>query len=163
MDNCPSELIIRRYCCLYQHCTKYFTTKFNLRRHIELTHFQLKDYMCSLCSKAFASKQLLSDHFNTHTGERPFNCETCGSSFKNSSRFSFHKRQHKKNGTSLGQFHKKKRTTEHLEFVFRNSGPGLLHSSESRSELQLPPLTNSVSLCVQLPSFDELKINKVKN
>ena len=37
--------------------------------------------ICTLCGKGFKRNGELSSHMNTHTGEKPYECEKCGLNF----------------------------------------------------------------------------------
>lgn len=87
---------INNYACYYPTCAKTFSTKFNLRRHINVSHLDIRAYPCEVCQKNFASKQNLKEHSFIHTGEKPFACpvEKCGRRFRQASQLSFHKKLH---------------------------------------------------------------------
>ncbi|XP_034939321.1 zinc finger protein 154-like [Chelonus insularis] len=51
-------------------------------------------YPCSQCKKSFPSPCLLKRHFMVHTGERPYQCETCGRRFSQIGALNFHKKFH---------------------------------------------------------------------
>jgi hypothetical protein len=87
---------INNIACYYHTCGKMFSTKFNLRRHINVSHLDIKAYACEVCLKNFASKQNLKEHFFIHTGEKPFACpvQKCGRRFRQASQLSFHKKLH---------------------------------------------------------------------
>ena len=46
------------------------------------THFGIKPYTCSICSKEFNDKGNLKTHLRIHTGERPYKCKVCYKAFK---------------------------------------------------------------------------------
>ncbi|KAK9720360.1 Zinc-finger associated domain (zf-AD) [Popillia japonica] len=50
----------------------------HMRKHAPVT----KDFLCSICGRAFSTKQKLNSHRVRHTDERPFKCKICGKAFK---------------------------------------------------------------------------------
>ncbi|KAI4460608.1 zinc finger protein [Holotrichia oblita] len=50
----------------------------HMRKHAPAT----KDFLCSICGRAFSTKQKLNAHRVRHTDERPFKCKICGKAFK---------------------------------------------------------------------------------
>ncbi|XP_068627133.1 zinc finger protein 37-like [Battus philenor] len=104
------------------HCNKRFADKTKLRDHIEEKHLH-KVYQCHICNKAtknrvgldqhvryvhksrpnnkmchycgkgFPTKVQLESHIRTHTGERPFICEFCPTTFSQKSNLYKHNRQ----------------------------------------------------------------------
>lgn len=82
------------YCCMYAGCPSEYSTKFNLKRHVESVHMHVKKYRCNICEVLFASKQSLQEHIHIHTGQMPFKCATCDKFFRQASQLSLHKRMH---------------------------------------------------------------------
>lgn len=82
--------------CYYPACAKTFATKFNLRRHVNVSHLSIKAYLCETCGKSFASKQNVKEHRFIHTGEKPFHCSMpgCGRFFRQASQLASHRRIH---------------------------------------------------------------------
>ncbi|KAG7170844.1 Zinc finger protein 431-like [Homarus americanus] len=56
----------------------------------DITH--IKQFKCRQCSKVFTTKSKAEDHERTHTGEKPFECDICGTCFRQKSNLSSHKR-----------------------------------------------------------------------
>lgn len=93
MINLP-EFTRTLFCCMIPGCDKAYSTRFNLKRHVESIHQKKKKHQCSECMRWFASKQNLVEHIYTHTGDRPFECIVCGQAFRQASQLSLHRRKH---------------------------------------------------------------------
>lgn len=85
---------VNLYCCMAPDCDKTYHSKFNLKRHVEISHFGIKRFQCDVCSGYYSSFQNLKEHKNLHTGLKPFHCSTCGERFRQASQLSLHKRGH---------------------------------------------------------------------
>ncbi|XP_028031385.1 zinc finger protein 287-like isoform X2 [Bombyx mandarina] len=56
-----------------------------LRTHTRRTHRlarALRNHVCHACGKAYTTKKTLEGHVRSHTGERPFACTRCPSTFR---------------------------------------------------------------------------------
>lgn len=90
------------YCCMYTDCSSEYSTKFNLKRHVESVHMHVKRFQCPLCKVYFSSKQSLKEHQHIHSGMMPFTCLACGKLFRQASQLSLHKRVHILEGKTMG-------------------------------------------------------------
>ena len=63
-----------------EHCDYTCEAKYKLDMHMA-KHFAPK-FKCSYCEKMLKSKISLEAHEREHTGDRPFECKTCGKGFK---------------------------------------------------------------------------------
>lgn len=89
-----AEYKVSLYCCMINDCNRTYSTKFNLKRHVEISHLKQKKYQCECCNKFFVSRQNLREHVFIHTGTKPYQCSCCGEYFRQISQLSLHKRNH---------------------------------------------------------------------
>ncbi|XP_055711886.1 zinc finger protein ZFP2-like [Phlebotomus papatasi] len=75
------------------HCNQVYSTKQNLRRHIEDIHEKLRNHLCTICGKGFAQITTLKSHYNVHSKIK-FQCDVCGKRFKTEMYLKLHKLRH---------------------------------------------------------------------
>ena len=76
------DLKTKRYKCKYEGCSKSYTTKGNLDRHIKHKHLNFKPHKCHYedCSESFTYPSELQRHIEeAHT--KPYKCEQCDKRF----------------------------------------------------------------------------------
>ncbi|CAK1553192.1 unnamed protein product [Leptosia nina] len=76
-------------------CSKIFKSSRSLIRHVRQVHEKFrppKNKICDHCGRGFASTNTLNDHIRTHTGERPYQCPHCSSTFRHSAALYTHKK-----------------------------------------------------------------------
>ncbi|XP_060686582.1 zinc finger protein Gfi-1-like [Hemiscyllium ocellatum] len=90
-----SELLCNRlllnnasYKCIK--CSKVFSTPHGLEVHVRRSHSGTRPFACDSCGKTFGHAVSLEQHKAVHSQERSFDCKICGKTFKRSSTLSTH-------------------------------------------------------------------------
>ena len=71
-------------------CQKVFCTPHGLEVHVRRSHSGSRPYGCDTCGKSFSHFVSLAQHKKTHFTVRVFDCKKCGKTFKRSSTLSTH-------------------------------------------------------------------------
>ena len=76
-------------------CGETFPLKSDLNQHMAEVHEDslARELQCQTCNKWLSSKLKLNSHMRIHTGERPFNCDFCPTSFLSESTMSAHRQE----------------------------------------------------------------------
>ncbi|XP_063835955.1 zinc finger protein 879-like [Ostrinia nubilalis] len=70
--------------CTMPDCSFACSSRTVLRTHIRMVHRNLRaarNHVCHACGKAYKTKTSLEGHLRAHSGERPFACALCSSTF----------------------------------------------------------------------------------
>lgn len=86
----------KTYICIIPCCAKSYSSKYNLKRHIDSSHRNIRPFSCPVCSNGFASKQNLRDHSYIHENVKLHGCPECGKHFRQASQLLVHRRIHKR-------------------------------------------------------------------
>lgn len=89
-------IVLRVYCCNFQDCYMEYASKYNLKRHVNVSHLKNKQATCSFCSKQFINKQNLKEHYFIHSKIKPYPCEVCSKTFRHKTAYIKHKKAHLK-------------------------------------------------------------------
>ena len=79
-----------------EECAKPFKEKGKLKLHFQQVHTDERPFRCSIegCNASFIVKIKLKYHNRVHTGERPYQCESCEKSFKRGEHLKQHVKLH---------------------------------------------------------------------
>lgn len=86
--------IFRVYCCNFQDCNLEYSSKYNLKRHVNVSHLLNKIAVCDTCQKVFINKQNLKEHYFIHSELKPYVCELCLKNFRHKTAYIKHKKVH---------------------------------------------------------------------
>lgn len=75
-------------------CNRIFSNLRLFRIHKRIHYPQNKSWPCDHCGKKYSSKNLLDEHINTHTGNRPYVCEVCNKDFASKYTYRSHVKTH---------------------------------------------------------------------
>ncbi|CAG9323749.1 unnamed protein product [Blepharisma stoltei] len=151
------------YCCYYQGCNNTYTTKFNLKHHIETIHLKTKKFICEICQKSLSSKQNYQNHKSIHDGAKPFACNYCGKCYAKAAQLTLHKRVHTKDGEKITVEVIDTASLKTADLVMKQFEKITWEEFES-NQPQLPPLQSSSQQLMCLPSFcSALKRCKTEN
>jgi Zinc finger, C2H2 type len=150
--------------CDFEGCFKSYCSAFNLKRHIESSHFGTHRFKCSVCQKEMSSKQNLIDHQNIHTGAKPYKCEfpDCNLRFKQLSQYYIHKHVHKSNSNKSTI--EKNYYKANLDFIVSKLAEVPLYESAFTQILEpysyTLPQISSPQYFINLPSIRTLRTQK---
>jgi uncharacterized C2H2 Zn-finger protein len=63
-------------------CPKQYTTKYNFKTHINVSHDDVQRFQCYFCSYATFNNSDMIKHMSKHTQEKPYKCQYCCQSYK---------------------------------------------------------------------------------
>lgn len=92
MDDHTSEGKDGEYRCGV--CEGEFNNSRQLRLHKKTHSMCVKIWSCKECNKNYSSKNLLDEHMNMHTGDRPYKCPHCTKDFASKYTLTAHMKTH---------------------------------------------------------------------
>ncbi|XP_046676340.1 zinc finger protein 623-like isoform X2 [Homalodisca vitripennis] len=75
-------------------CNRIFSNLRLYRVHKRMHYPQVKNWTCDQCGKRYLSRNMLEEHMNIHTGNRPYVCQQCGKNFASKYTFKAHEKTH---------------------------------------------------------------------
>ena len=77
-------------------CGKIISGIGTLANHIKSVHTSMEDrpLKCETCGKGFFYQNCLDDHYNVHTGAKPYKCKYCPSAFASKGTHAMHQKGH---------------------------------------------------------------------
>lgn len=151
------------FCCEFKGCEKVYSTKYNLKRHIESVHQCIKRFQCDLCNKLLSSKQNLQEHYFTHSNEKLFKCieSGCSQTFRQRSQLSNHRKMHRELFVLKEQLKTSEEEFSVFPSIFENSTKLSNFSSFATESDQLPvlPLITGPQQMVKLPQLTLVKFS----
>ena len=84
------------FVCNFAGCSRAYSTRGGLARHLKVIHEERSRFQCDYCLKILSSRQNLIEHTNMHTGETPYICAEpgCELRFSRKSHLSAHRQVH---------------------------------------------------------------------
>ena len=77
-------------------CGKMFPGTLRLANHKKSAHTSMEDrpLKCTTCGKGFFYQNCLDDHYNVHTGAKPYKCKYCPAAFASKGTHAMHQKSH---------------------------------------------------------------------
>ena len=83
-------------------CPQEFWTAHDLAYHIHI-HRGWNSHICNVCERDCGNLSTLTIHMRSHSEERPFVCNGCGTAFKTTGNLKTHRERHKLKDMRVGE------------------------------------------------------------
>lgn len=144
---------LKIYCCMDFDCGNYYTTRSNLKHHIDVCHLKTKKFTCRICFQKLASKQNLREHINKHRGIKPFLCGICKIAYRQRSQVIIHSRIHDE-PLKIIENTKESHPEKRYKKLFDKNAEK--KNNKNSTFVLLPPIGSHSSKDFTLPSFASL-------